>query len=163
MNQEEQEVLDHEENKVVDQVDNKDYDPAAYKPNKVFANKAKGGFGRTFFVVIGVIATIIILMIIGAIVALMLIKPFGFDVAKLPAAILQLNSDQPSTYDHPLLSTEQEKVLESMGIDTKSLPTQITATQEKCAVGALGVDRVNEIKSGASPSLDDFLKAKTCF
>ena len=124
--------------------------------------KAKGGFWRTFFIVIGVLAVIIIIMIIGAVIALIVIKPFDLDLTKLPGAILQMDSNTPSSYDHPLLSTEQEKMLESMGIDTTEIPTQITPAMEQCAIEALGEERVNEIKSGATPGISDYLKAKHC-
>lgn len=145
-----------------------DYDPTAYKPEttykkeKIIVEKSKGGFWRTLFIVIGVIAVIFILMVIGAIVALILIKPYGLDVTKLPGAYLNMTSDAPSSYDHPLLSTDQEKLLESMGIDTATIPTTITPAQEQCAIDVLGADRVNEIKAGATPSLGDYLKAKDC-
>ncbi len=139
----------------------KDYNPGDYKPESSFQSKRKSGFWRTFFIVIGVIAAIIIIMIIGALIALIVIKPYGLDITKLPAILL--DSDKPSSYDHPLLSTEQEKILESMGVDTASLPTTITPAQEQCATEVLGADRVNEIKAGATPSVTDYLKAKDCF
>lgn len=123
----------------------------------------KLGFWKTFFIVIGVIAAIIIIMIVGAIIALILIKPYGVDVTKLPGAYLKMQSGEASSYDHPLLSTEQEIILESIGVDTQTLPTQISPAQEQCAIEALGVERVNQIKQGASPSLDDYLKAQDCF
>jgi len=128
-----------------------------------YDQKPKIGFWRTFFIIIGIMAVIIIIMVIGAIIALLIIKPYGIDVAKLPAAYLDMDSDKPSSYDHPLLSTEQEKFLETMGIDTSALPTEITAQQEQCAINALGESRVNEIKAGDSPTLSDYLKAKDCF
>ncbi len=125
--------------------------------------KPKRGFLGAFFMVIGIIAVIILLMVVGAIIALIIIKPYGLDVAKLPAAYLNMKSDQPSAYDHPLLTAEQEKFLESVNVDVKSLPAEITAEQEACGIQALGADRVNAIKAGAAPSLTDYLKAKDCF
>lgn len=149
----------------MDQKQKKDYDPKDYKPETVYKEKGpktKGGFGRTFFTVIGVIALIVLIMIVGVIIALIIIKPFGVDVTKLPGAYLNMTSDAPSSYDHPLLSTDQEKLLDSLGIDPATVPTSITPAQEACAVSALGADRVNEIKAGASPTLSDYLKAKDC-
>ena len=145
----------------------KDYDPYEYKPKtetktKPEEVKTKRGFLRTFFMIIGIIAVIIILMIIGAIIALIIIKPFDLDLIKLPGAILEMGSDTPSSYDHPLLSNEQEKLLESMGINTTEIPTQITPAMEQCAIEALGEERVNEIKAGAVPGLGDYLQAKDC-
>ncbi len=146
----------------MDQEQKKDYDPQAYKPETANVSKPKGGFWRTFFIVIGIMAAVIVILIIGAVIALSIIKPFGLDVTKLPAAIINMNSDQPSSYDHPLLSTDQEKVLESLGVDTKTLPTEITPAMEDCATDALGADRVKAIKDGAAPSFSDYLKAKDC-
>ncbi len=139
-----------------------DYKSKDESENNPKETRPKRGFWHTFFMVIGIIAVIIILMIAGTIIALIIIKPFDLDVSKLPGAILQMDSDTPSSYDHPLISTEQEKILESMGIETEEIPTQITPEQEQCAVEALGQERVNEIKAGASPTLSDYLKAKDC-
>lgn len=105
---------------------------------------------------------VILLALIVIVVALIFIKPFGIDVLKVPQAIINYGNGE-STYNHPLLTTDQEVLLESVGVDTKSLPTQITPTQEACAIEALGHERVNEIKSGASPGLTDFLNARDCF
>lgn len=127
------------------------------------AKEKKSSPWKTFFIVLGVIAAVIIVMIVGAIIALILIKPYGVDVTKLPGAYLKMQSGEASSYDHPLLSTEQEILLESVGVDTASLPTQISPEQEQCAIEALGAERVNQIKQGSSPSLDDYLKAQNCF
>lgn len=52
----------------------KDYDPSAYKPETVYAQKAKGGLGRTFLMILGVIAVIVIIMVIGGVLALYFVK-----------------------------------------------------------------------------------------
>lgn len=155
--------MEQKQQEAVNEPKEKDYDPVAYKPETVNKGKTKGGFWRPFFIVIGVIALICILLVIGAVIALMIIKPFGLDVTKVPGAYLNMTSDAPSSYNHPLLSTEQEKLLESMGVDTATLPTSITPAQEQCAIDALGADRVNAIKAGSAPTLSDYLKAQGCY
>lgn len=67
-----------------------------------------------------------------------------------------------SSYDHPLLSSSQEELLKSFGVDPATLPTTIPSNIEQCATDALGADRISQIKSGATPSLSDFLKAQNC-
>ncbi len=120
-------------------------------------------FWQKIFMVIGIIAVIFIIMVIGAVVALIIIKPYGVDVTKFPDAYSKIKSGEASSYDHPLLSNEQEILLETAGVDVQNLPTEITPEQEQCAVEALGAERVNQINQGASPTLDDYLKAQDCF
>lgn len=64
---------------------------------------------------------------------------------------------------HPLLSAEQERVLENIGIDPAALPTQITAEQEACFVETLGSARVQAIKSGSTPTAAELMKASPCW
>jgi hypothetical protein len=140
----------------------KDYNPSDYKPKKETKKpkaKSKGGFLRTFLMVIGIIAIVIIILIIGAVIALILIKPYGLDIT---GVINPPDSSQP-IYDHPLLSPDQEKTLQTFGIDPATVPTSISPVQEQCAVSAIGQSRVDQIKAGATPSITDYLKAKDCF
>ena len=123
-------------------------------------------FLKKFLMIVGVIAIIFLFLIILVIFLLALYvinnKPLGIEIN--PFAInpfVQTQTD--SNYDHPLLSADQEKTLQSLGVNLESLPASITPAQEQCAVEALGQDRVNQIKSGATPSLTDYLKAKSCF
>ncbi len=105
---------------------------------------------------------VLILIAIGIFTYIAVAKPFGIDVFKIPSAVLNYGTGE-STYNHPLLTKDQEVLLESVGVDTKSLPTQITNAQLDCATQQLGAERVNELKAGASPNLTDYLKAKDCF
>lgn len=66
------------------------------------------------------------------------------------------------TVDNPLLSAEQESLLESAGIDVGSLPTSISPELEACFVEKLGSERVEEIKGGDVPGPLELLKAKGC-
>lgn len=118
---------------------------------------------KLFLVTLGaILATLLALFIVG-IIALVIIKPFGINVLKAPALLTGPPSNATSTYDHPLLSTEQEVMLESVGIDTTTIPTEITAAQQQCAIDALGQERATEIMNGSAPTLTDFLKAQQCF
>jgi Na+-transporting methylmalonyl-CoA/oxaloacetate decarboxylase gamma subunit len=61
-----------------------------------------------------------------------------------------------------VLSESQKGALSMLGVDPASIPSTITKSQEACFVVELGVDRVAEIKAGASPSAADFFKASGC-
>lgn len=90
-------------------------------------------------------------------------KPFGIKVQNVPGALIKATTNTPSsTYNHPLLSTEQESTLESLGVDTKSLPTSITAAQLACFTAKLGPARVQEIENGSAIGPSDYLKARSC-
>ncbi|PIP67416.1 MAG: hypothetical protein COU72_02930 [Parcubacteria group bacterium CG10_big_fil_rev_8_21_14_0_10_41_35] len=66
------------------------------------------------------------------------------------------------TYDHPLLDTAQETQLRDIGIDPSDLPEEITAEQQECVEEKLGVERIQELMSGQSPSPMDAFKAMQC-
>lgn len=117
-------------------------------------------FLKKFLMIVGIIAIIFIFLIILVVFLLALYiinnKPLGVEIN--PFSRTELSPG----YDHPLLSADQEKTLQSFGVNLESLPTSITPEQEQCAVEALGQDRVNQIKSGSAPSLTDYFKAKNC-
>lgn len=125
-------------------------------------NKKGVNYTKIFLIVFGALTAVSVLIIVGIIVALAIIKPFGINVLKTPALIFGPSSDAISTYDHPLLSAEQEVMLESIGFDTTTIPTSITAEQQECAIEALGQERVNEISAGSAPTITDLLKAQDC-
>jgi hypothetical protein len=105
---------------------------------------------------LGVIFLIIILLIVAFIV----VKPYGIDTIKIISALF--TKDSVSTYDHPYLTTQQESILESIGIDTKKVPTEITPALQECATAILGQARVDEIILGSTPTIDEVLKIKSC-
>jgi hypothetical protein len=123
--------------------------------------KEKFVFLKKFLMIVGIIAVVFIFLviIIAFLFALYVInnKPLGVEIN--PFARTEVDSE----YDHPLLSSDQEKTLQSLGVNLESIPTTITPAQEQCATEALGQDRINQIKSGSTPSLTDYLKAKNCF
>ena len=106
---------------------------------------------------LGVVFLIIILLIVTFII----VKPYGIDTIKIISVFLSKNP--VSNYDHPYLTTQQESILESIGIDTKRVPTTVTPELQKCAASILGQTRVNEIMSGGTPTIDEMLKIKSCF
>lgn len=118
--------------------------------------KRKMGIIARVFMVIGIIFSVLILLVI----VLAIIKPYGIDVVKVAPAVLDNNPK--SSYDHPYLNTKQEAILESAGIDPSTVPTEITLSQQKCAISILGEARVNEIVGGDTPSVVEVLKVKDC-
>jgi hypothetical protein len=73
------------------------------------------------------------------------------------------SSAAASTYDHPLLSDEQEARAAKVGIDVSKLPTEITAEQQTCVNNKLGAERVAEIIKGAEPSPLEIIRVAPCF
>lgn len=63
---------------------------------------------------------------------------------------------------NPLLTDEQEAVLESLGIDVETLPTEIDAETERCLRDSVGEKRAAEIESGGAPTVMELFKAKKC-
>lgn len=115
---------------------------------KIFKN-ILAGFGVIFLVNIFLILMFII------------VKPYGIDIIKTISVLLDKNP--VSSYDHPYLTTKQELILESVGIDTKKIPIEITPALQKCAIPILGQVRASEIMSGSIPTVDELLKIKICF
>src|SRR3989344_8664697 len=120
----------------------------------------KLGFWRRFFMVLGVIfAVFIVLLACLVIYAIVAFKSLGVkqqNIINLENTATGTN--ELSNFDHPLLSESQENLLEGFGIDVSALPTEITEEQKDCAVQALGASRVKEIMSGSSPTVSDYLK-----
>ncbi len=112
---------------------------------------------KKIFMVIGIIFTILILLI-GVII---IIKPYGIDITKIIPAIL--NKTPISSYDHPYLTTQQESILESVGINPEDVPTQITPQQQECTTSILGAERINKIMAGEIPTLIEIIQIKSCF
>ncbi len=122
-------------------------------------------FLQTFFTILGVIFFLILL---GAGVFWFMV--FGNSKSlPIPVTLPIQKNDVPagtnvsaSNDNHPLLNTEQEKTLTSIGIDPATLPTQISPEQEQCFIAALGIEKVNAIKAGQVPDAMDIFKARDC-
>ncbi len=112
-----------------------------------------------FFVTLG----IVFFIIICSLAYLWFADPFGirpmidaFTATHNEGEILQKDKN-------PILSDEQEKALEKIGIDASSLPTEITPEMEKCFVEKLGASRVIEIKNGDEPSVKEVFITRECY
>jgi len=116
---------------------------------------------RIIFITLGVI----FLLLIVAVTLFIIIDPLGFR-----PLLSNLMSDPPAnsanttgaTDKHPLLDANQEKLLETIGVNVENLPTEMTPELEACFTETLGAERVKEIIEGDSPNPFDFFKAKGC-
>ena len=117
-------------------------------------------FFNVFFVTLGVIFLILILLGIY----LFITDPLNLKPMLLGSeeSISSEQSNNATTDKNPNLSESQEKTLETFGIDPATVPTSITPEQEACFIEKLGVDRVNEIKAGDTPSILEIAKGKDC-
>lgn len=118
--------------------------------------KRKASFIAKIFIILGIIFFVLILAFVG----LIIVKPYGIDPIKVVPALLE--TEPQSSYDHPALSTKQEAILEAAGIDPSQIPTEISESQQKCAINIVGEKRAKEIAEGAIPSLPEILKLKIC-
>lgn len=124
------------------------------------------------------ILLIIILTSIIALIVVFVFNPFNLRTKLISSAVNSYlsntledytplettgNTSTGSTVDkNPLLNEEQEKTLESYGVDVSALPSSITPAMEACFIEKVGQERANEIVGGASPSAMEILKAKNC-
>lgn len=129
-------------------------------------------FFTYLFVVLGVIFSLLLLFVIYLfIVDPFNIKPLIFggekvntqqDVKTEKSTSTGTSTNTDTTTNKPFLSDAQKKTLSGFGIDPASLPSSITSTQEACFKTKLGASRFAEISAGASPSIAEFLNAKSC-
>lgn len=75
---------------------------------------------------------------------------------------LDTNAAIDSTDRHPLLNEDQEKVLQSYGVDPAQLPTEITPDMQQCFIDKLGQDRAVQIIGGSEPTPTEIFKAREC-
>ena len=123
--------------------------------------KEKSNALKIILIILLVIVIVILLMIIFAFAWFWFADPFGLRTAIFNPPEIE-ESGSLENYDHPLLSESQEQMLESIGVDPRAVPTEITPEMEDCARDALGDERVDQIIQGATPSAIDFLKAQSC-
>ena len=116
-----------------------------------------------FLVISGAIVLCGVLFIAVILGILFFVKPFGIDIQNIPGAMMNANdAATKSTYDHPLLNTDQEILLQNLGVDTKALPASITDAQMSCFTSTLGASRVQEIQNGSAITVTDYFQAKSC-
>lgn len=60
------------------------------------------------------------------------------------------------------VSVKQAEALESVGINTASVPVKFTPEQITCFVSVLGQSRVDAIVAGDTPTPTEFFTAKNC-
>ena len=63
---------------------------------------------------------------------------------------------------NPLLNSDQEKMLESIGVNPETLPSELTPEMEKCLIEKVGAQRADEIVKGDKPTAIDLFKAGAC-
>lgn len=117
---------------------------------------------KIILIILLVIVIVILLLFMAAFGWFWFADPFGLRTAIFNPPELD-QTEIIENYDHPLLSEDQEQMLENIGINPQIVPTEITPEMEDCARGALGDERVDQIIQGATPSTIDLLKAQACF
>ena len=63
---------------------------------------------------------------------------------------------------NPLLNAQQEKTLESFGVDVTKLPTEITPGMQACFIDILGEKRAIELANGDNPTALEVIKVGEC-
>jgi len=116
-----------------------------------------------FFVTLGIIFFVII--VIGLYFFFtdpLNLKPLIFRTESNIVTTIKNDSTDSGVDNNSVLSESQIKVLETFGIDSSQVPSEITPEQESCFIEKLGASRVNEIKAGDSPTATEFFKAREC-
>lgn len=115
-------------------------------------------FFTIFFITLGVIFTILLLLV----AYIFATDTWGIKSMLFGSANTTVPAGTVSTDSNPLLSDDQEQTLRNIGVDPAALPGEITEEQLRCFENILGTDRVNEIKTGATPTAAEFFKARSC-
>jgi hypothetical protein len=74
----------------------------------------------------------------------------------------EVSSDVSTDDSHPLLTPAQQQALETVGINTAALPSEITPEMEECFEEKLGAERTGQIASGDTPTAAEIFKARSC-
>jgi hypothetical protein len=128
---------------------------------------------KTFFTRVFVVLGVLFLCIICAGVYLWfadpyelrpLIERYASSDTKVGDTSLQksITGDESPSDKHPALTTEQERALESIGVDPATLPTSLTKEQVLCAKSILGEARSQEIQKGAVPTTKELFSIRSC-
>lgn len=126
--------------------------------SSVCYTKTMKKFLTVFFVTLGII--FFGLLLVGG--YLYVADPFNLKPL-LSGEESAASSEIVDTVDqNSVLNPNQERVLETVGIDPAAVPTKITPEQAACFVEVLGQARVDEIIAGATPSLLEILRARSC-
>lgn len=111
-----------------------------------------------FFVSLGVIFLILILFGIFFYV----IDPLNLRSTFSTSSVNWSSNSNASEDRNPQLNASQEKALQSFGINPASVPSSISPEQQACFEEKLGKQRVEEIRGGASPTMQDYMLARSC-
>lgn len=127
---------------------------------------------NVFFVILGVIFFIIILIGIYLFVAdpynlkpLILGSGTGSSTVtqgSSSAADNTPNAAQDSADQNPVLNQDQETALQAVGIDPTTVPSTISPEQESCFIDTIGAARVEAIKAGDSPTALEIFAGRNC-
>jgi len=132
---------------------------------------------RTFFVALGVIFFILLVIVIYFFIK----DPYNLRPILMPVISEMIFPNSSSSDDLKTISnntpedttslkvngsnsltSDQADALKANGVDPNSLPTTITPEQEECFVKIFGQTRVNEIKAGGTPTATEFIKGTSC-
>ena len=132
---------------------------------------------RTFFVGLGVIFFILLVIVIYFFIK----DPYNLRPILMPVISEMIFPNSSSSDDLKTISnntpeyttslkvngsssltSDQANALKAIGVDPNSLPTTITPEQEECFVKIFGQIRVNEIKAGDTPTATEFIKGTSC-
>ena len=118
------------------------------------------------------VGLLFVVLVIAGIIYIARMEPLGIEISptnlqkaleyQIDVATGNTPEVTESTYDHPLLSPEQEQFIEAIGIDTSTLPTELTEEQIACLTTALGAERAMQLAEGATPNLIDITKSRHC-
>ncbi|OGH87001.1 MAG: hypothetical protein A2206_00370 [Candidatus Magasanikbacteria bacterium RIFOXYA1_FULL_40_8] len=114
-----------------------------------------------FFTVLGVIFFLIIMLGVYLFVA----DPFNLRpmLSSFNLSPSGITTEASKTGDkNPLLNSDQEKMLESIGVNPETLPSELTPEMEKCLIEKVGAQRADEIVKGDKPTAIDLFKASAC-
>lgn len=104
------------------------------------------------FAAIGMIATGLFILI-----ALVVAYVWFADPLEIRPFIQEISSGNDGS-----TPAEEEALLESLGVQKKDIPTELTRELETCGRETLGDERVDELLGGAEPTINDVIKARTC-
>lgn len=113
-------------------------------------------------IVLGVIAVLIVLVSISF-GYIMIKNPIGLgDMIKSYFNKEEINMEIIESYDHPLLTEDQEEQLIKSGVDITQIPSTITPEQEKCVLDKVSPERIQEIINGAKPTPFEIIQVLPC-
>jgi len=132
---------------------------------------------KKFFTYLFVFFGFLFVLEVGALLYLWYADPFGIRpliaAFTTPAPADTSAADTESTSGvtvpapvadkNPGLTAEQERALETIGVNPAALPTSITPEMKSCFTAILGAARVAEIERGATPTPTEVFQTRSCY